>query len=140
MPRVLAVGIQHASMKPSSRGISKQRSTTSRKIGAGLQNKIRSQVTEAKNAGFQLDMVAVKSASLDLDLKRIQEQLANERPELLIVGFGIRGSPELTVFFEQLISTCREASPQTKIGFNTAFDKNLEVCERCLGKQTSVSE
>jgi hypothetical protein len=96
---------------------------------------MRSQISEAKAAGFDLDMFAVKASQLDSDLKRIHERLEREKPELFIIGFGIRGSVELTPFLEKLVTTCREVSPTTKIGFNTTFDGNLEVCERNLGKQ-----
>lgn len=96
---------------------------------------MRAEISKIKSAGFDMEMLAVKSSQLDADLNRIREKLQKEQPELFIIGFGIRGSAELTVFFEDLLTTCREASPETKIGFNTTFDGNLEVCERVLGKQ-----
>ena len=134
-PRVLAVGIQHSSRRTSTKIVSEQRAVTSQAVPARLRSKIRAQVTEAKAAGFDLDMLAIKPSQLDSDLKHIRETLAKERPDLFIIGFGIRGSAELTYVLEQLVNACRETSPETKIGFNTTFSGNLEVCERNLGKQ-----
>ena len=104
-------------------------------VPAGLRSKIRAQIAEAKAAGFDLDMLAVKPGQIEADLKHIRGRLEREQPELLIIGFGIRGSAEYTVLLENLIAACRETSPETKIGFNTNFDRNLEVCERHLGTQ-----
>lgn len=100
---------------------------------------MQAQISEAKAARFDLEMVAVKASQFEKDLESVRRRLQKERPDLFIIGFGIRGSPELTAFFERLINTCRETSPSTKIGFNVAFDGNLEVCERVLGKQKAES-
>jgi hypothetical protein len=99
---------------------------------------MRSQISEAKAAGFDLDMFAVKASQLDSDLRRIHEKLERDKPELFIIGFGIRGSVELTPLLEKLVTTCHDVSPTTKIGFNTTFDGNIEVCERNLGQQRQL--
>jgi hypothetical protein len=139
-PRVLAVGIQHSSRRTSTKAISKQRPATSQAVPTRLRSKIRAQIAEAKASGFDLDMMAIKPSQLESGLNHIRERLAKERPDLFIIGFGIRGSAELTVVLEQLVNACREISPETKIGFNTTFDGNLEVCERSLGKQRVTSD
>jgi hypothetical protein len=135
VPRVLAVGIQHPSRRPSSKVTAKARTSATHAVPAGLRSNIRGQIAAAKAAGFEMDMLAVKPSQIEADLKLIRGRLEKEQPELLIIGFGIRGSAEYTVLLESLIGACREASPETKIGFNTNFDGNLEVCERHLGKQ-----
>ena len=139
-PRVLAVGIQHSSRRSSMKTIPKQRSGPSKAVPARLRSKILAQIAEAKASGYDLDMLALKPSQLDSDLKHIRERLEKERPDLFIIGFGIRGSAELTGVLEQLVNACREMSPETKIGFNTTMEGNLEVCERMLGKQSAGSE
>lgn len=135
VPRVLAIGIQHSSRRPPPVSTAKPRTSPTQSIPAGLRSKIRSQIAEAKAAGFDLDLIAVKPSQIEPDLQHIRKRLEKERPDLMIVGFGIRGSAGYTVLLEDLIAACREASPETKIGFNTTFDANLVVCERHLGKQ-----
>ena len=135
VPTVLAVGVQHSSRRPSSKVTAKARTTATQALPAGDRSRIRGQIAEVKAAGFDMDMLAIKPSQIEAYLKLIRGRLEKEQPELLIIGFGIRGSAEYTVLLENLIAVCREASPETKIGFNTKFDGNTEVCERHLGKQ-----
>lgn len=37
----------------------------------------------------------------------------------VVIGFGVRGSPELTVFFEEMVNTIQEHAPKAKFLFNT---------------------
>lgn len=135
VPRVLAIGIQHSSRKTAANNFAKSRPSPPNAVPAGLRSKIRSQIAAAKTAGFDLDMLAVKPSQIETDLQHIRRRLEKDRPDLLIIGFGIRGDVGYTILLEDLIAVCRESSPETKIGFNTNFDRNLEVCERHLGKQ-----
>lgn len=38
--------------------------------------------------------------------------------DVVVIGFGIRGNPALTVYFEGLVDAVREWAPQARLGFN----------------------
>jgi hypothetical protein len=46
------------------------------------------------------------------------------------LGFGVRGNPAVTPFFEEIIATLIEHSPTTKIAFNTSPDTCLDAAKR----------
>lgn len=127
-PRVLAVGIAHSAHRAT-----KVSKATATKAPRGLQAKILAQKSEAKAAGFELELIQVKPSLADARLQQIRDKLKDERPDLFVIGFGIRGSLEHTVLFEQLVNMCREASPETKLGFNTSMEGTVEACRRGLG-------
>lgn len=48
----------------------------------------------------------------------------------IVLGFGVRGNPEMTVWFEEIVNAVREKSPKTKFLFNTSPDSTLEAAKR----------
>jgi hypothetical protein len=48
------------------------------------------------------------------------------------IGFGVRGKQELTVWFESLVNTVVELSPQTKLLFNSSPSSTLDSARRNL--------
>ena len=127
-PRVLAIGIAHA---PSRSTFRVQRTQNTNTRGPkGLRAKILAQTSEAKAAGFNLEIMQIKHSETDATLAKLREKLSKEEPDLFIVGFGIRGTVEYTELFESLVNICREASPGTRIGFNKSLDDTLTVCRR----------
>jgi len=50
----------------------------------------------------------------------------------VVVGFGVRGEPSLTVFFEQIVNVVREHSPTTKLLFNTSPGSTIDAAKRWL--------
>ena len=126
--RVLAVGLAHGAPRQSAQ--KRQRQIGDSKPPRGLNAKIRAQVTDAKSAGYDLEIISVKPTEFRTKLVMIQQKLSQDKPHLFIIGNGIRGNAEYTKFFEDLISVCGKASPGTKLGFNTRLDDTIEVCKR----------
>ena len=100
-----------------------------------MRAKTLAQVSKAKAAGFDLEFMQIKQPNLDAQLAQLRDRLSKEKPELFVIGFGIRGTVEHTELFESLVNICREASSETKIGFNTTLEGTVEVCKRQFGVQ-----
>jgi len=58
------------------------------------------------------------------------DELKNKYWNGVIVGFGVRGDPDLTVFFEQIINAVQQYSPTTKLLFNSSPDSVLDAAKR----------
>lgn len=86
-------------------------------------------VADARDAGMELDVMQVKVSAFPSGLKDIKERLSS-KPYGVVIGNGIRGTAEYTVFFEDVVNACCEITPETKFGFNTSPDDILECCLR----------
>ena len=86
-------------------------------------------VTSAKEYGLALEMMQVKASAFPSALNDIKAKLQSQ-PHGLLIGNGIRGTAEYTVFFEDLVNACREITPGTRMGFNTSPGDILESCLR----------
>lgn len=53
------------------------------------------------------------------DMSLLVAELKRKAYDGVVIGYGVRGSPELTFWFEQLVNTIQEHSPKTKLMFNT---------------------
>ena len=85
-----------------------------------LRQTLQKQHTDAETAGYSLEVIQVKPFEIKQKLQTIRDKLETVKPDLFIIGNGIRGNLEYTIFFERLVNICREVSPGTKMGFNTA--------------------
>lgn len=56
--------------------------------------------------------------------------LKSKKWDGVIIGFGVKGNPELNEFFEGLVNAVREYAPQAKIGFNTSPDSTVAAAKR----------
>lgn len=56
--------------------------------------------------------------------------LQSKKWDGVIIGFGVKGNPELNEFFEGLVNAVREWAPQAKIGFNTSPDSTVAAARR----------
>lgn len=138
LPRVLAIGISHA---PSRSATSGRRPQNRNAPGPkGLRAKILAQVSEARELGFDLEFMQIKRNQVDLQLAQLRERLSREKPDLFIIGFGIRGTVEYTELFESLVNLSREVSPGTQMGFNTSMERTVDVCSRCLGLERGAKD
>lgn len=120
--RILVVGLAgHAPGRPIS---------PSAKLPKGQFRKmLQKMAAEAKENGLDLEMMQVKSSAFPSGLQDIKERLKSE-PDGLLIGNGIRGTAEYTVFFEDLVNACREITPATRLAFNTSPTDILECCLR----------
>lgn len=89
-------------------------------------------ISKAKSSGLELDVMQVKASAFPSGLKDIEERLQS-KPDGVVIGNGIRGTSEYTVFFEDVVNACREISPGSRLGFNTSPDDILACCLRNFG-------
>lgn len=52
------------------------------------------------------------------DMSTLSAELRRRHYDGVVIGWGVRGSPELTPWFEQLLNAIVEHSPGTKLMFN----------------------
>ncbi|KAI0087086.1 hypothetical protein BDY19DRAFT_893607 [Irpex rosettiformis] len=58
------------------------------------------------------------------------DAITSRKWDVIIIGFGVRGTPDFTVFFEWLVNEIKEKAPQTKIGFNHSPESTLDAAKR----------
>lgn len=86
------------------------------------------QVSRFDNVGFDFDGEDVPGA-----LALLKEALAGHPWDGVLVGWCIRGKPEHTVIFEDVMALCTEVTrvrPETKIFFCTGPDNLVEATLR----------
>ncbi|KAF7975235.1 hypothetical protein HWV62_10200 [Athelia sp. TMB] len=57
-------------------------------------------------------------------------QLREKQYDGVIIGFGVRGAPELTVFFEEAVNVIKDTLPTTKLLFNSSPLSSLDAVKR----------
>ncbi|EIM80583.1 uncharacterized protein STEHIDRAFT_172341 [Stereum hirsutum FP-91666 SS1] len=60
----------------------------------------------------------------------IVDKLQKMKWDVVVIGFGVRGKPELTLYFEKLVNAIREYAPQAKLGFNSSPGETLDAAKR----------
>jgi hypothetical protein len=48
----------------------------------------------------------------------------------IVIGFGVRGNPEMTVLFEEIVDAVRKHAPQAKLMFNSSPETSLDAIKR----------
>ncbi len=64
--------------------------------------------------------------------QQIEEALKQERPDVVLVGAGVRTDPDLLLLFEKVINLVHEHAPQGRIAFNTLPYDSVEAVERWI--------
>ncbi|KAF7975242.1 hypothetical protein HWV62_10214 [Athelia sp. TMB] len=57
-------------------------------------------------------------------------QLQEKKYDGVIIGFGVRRAPELTVFFEEAVNAIKDALPTAKLLFNSSPLSTLDAVKR----------
>ncbi|CAM6114459.1 unnamed protein product [Calypogeia fissa] len=81
------------------------------------------------DAGIHYEFASVKPE--EGGLAELGPKLQSERPDVVVIGNGIRSNMELTHFMEQIIDIVRTHAPQAKLAFNTRPD-NSDAVKRWL--------
>lgn len=66
----------------------------------------------------------------DSTVSIIVDTLQKTKWDVVVIGFGVRAKPELTLFFERLVNAIREHAPQAKMGFSTLPEEALDAAKR----------
>lgn len=96
--------------------------------------RIQKQVDEAKAAGYELELKFIAPDEMEVEVPRVRETLKEKAWDGLIIGGGIRGTFEFTVYFEQLVNAGREIRPEMKQGFNTSPGDIIPTIQRMFGQ------
>jgi hypothetical protein len=62
--------------------------------------------------------------------QQFTEVISSRQWDAVIIGFGLRGFPQYTVFFEWLVNEIKNKAPGTKIGFNSSPESTLDAAKR----------
>lgn len=85
-----------------------------------LRANLEAQLDQAKDKGYELDLKQFREEDVGTTaLKWTEDRLRSQHWDGVIFGYGIRGTPSLTVFLENAVNAAREITPTTKMGFNT---------------------
>ena len=96
-----------------------------------LREKIQASINKCQDAGYEVIAKQFSPKSLSSTaLPEAKKLLGSQEWDGFIVGFGIRGVPECTEFFERLVNAAREILPGTPLGFNTRPDDIYECVMR----------
>jgi len=107
---------------------------------------------KATQAGYQCSSLDVNPDQPEESLRQIKERLQSRQYDLFIVGFGLRGNPvcpiivvagchlptltefwqTFTSLFENVVNTCVELSPKTKLGFSPTPNGMYQTILRML--------
>ena len=101
-----------------------------------LRQTLKNMQQAAAEKGFDVRMMQLSGAAESSAwLDEVKSALASQSWDGFIIGNGIRGNPDFTMVFEQLVSIGREAAPTTPMGFNTHPLDILETIERMFQGQ-----
>eukprot|EP01113_Clastostelium_recurvatum_P024097 TRINITY_DN2874_c0_g1_i1.p1 TRINITY_DN2874_c0_g1~~TRINITY_DN2874_c0_g1_i1.p1 ORF type:complete len:119 (+),score=27.66 TRINITY_DN2874_c0_g1_i1:114-470(+) len=70
------------------------------------------------------------AASPESGLEGFKKHLQDKPADAVIIGMGVRGNPELTVFLEQIIDAARSVLPNVRILFNTTPETTIDAAKR----------
>lgn len=66
----------------------------------------------------------------------VRAALVRRRPDVVVIGNGIRGDPELLPLFEEVLAEVTRTAPGARIAFNTLPHDTVEAVRRALARRT----
>ena len=94
---------------------------------AGLKHKLEDVAAKCRSeAGANL----VFASEPGQDIEAVRKTLASQHWDAVIIGFGMRSIPGLTIFFEQVVNAVHELAPQARFLFNTSIEDSLDAVKR----------
>ena len=105
----------------------------------GSTERIRASVEEMASSpdirkDFVVEVVFVSPNEVPQGIKEYRQSLSARTWDGVIIGFGIRGVPEFTRYFEDLVNVTREVAPQARFGF-TESPNDMKPCVLRLGNR-----
>lgn len=83
------------------------------------------QISRFENVAFDFD-----GGNVPVAMKELKEIMLHQQWDGILIGWCIRGKPENTAIFEDLIALCRMLRPETKVIFCTGPDNLVEATLR----------
>ena len=100
-----------------------------------LRQKILTSFARLKDEGYEVELVLIPFEDLAARVNEIKDRLRSRKWDGYVIGFGVRGLPQFTEQFEQLVNAGREIVPATPMGFNTRPDDVDQAVARLFRKE-----
>ncbi|KAG8847296.1 hypothetical protein FRB96_001630 [Tulasnella sp. 330] len=84
---------------------------------------------DCKGAGYDYVELLITPEE---DFNRLIKELKGRQWDGVLIGFGVRGNPRVTEFFEKVVNAVAEHAPGAKFIFNHSPDSSLEGARRQL--------
>ncbi|MBV9720539.1 MAG: hypothetical protein JO082_01290 [Mycobacterium sp.] len=84
---------------------------------------------EVEAAGYDVERAWIGTdhyAGVD----EVRKALTNSAFDIVMVGNGVRGNPQYTVLFEQVVNVVHELAPRARFAFNADPPSTLEALRR----------
>ena len=94
---------------------------------AGLKHKLEDVAAKCRS---EADTNLVFASEPGQDIEAVRKTLASQHWDAVIIGFGMRSIPGLTIFFEQVVNAVHELAPHVKFLFNTSIEDSLDAVKR----------
>ncbi|KAF1981776.1 hypothetical protein K402DRAFT_398168 [Aulographum hederae CBS 113979] len=103
---------------------------------ASLRQRILDSLTLIKDLGYQVELHQAKPEEVTTTFAAfVEERLRSRKWDGFVIGFGLRGIPEYTADFEQLVNAGREIAPGAKMGFTTRPDDLHVTLKRMFAEE-----
>jgi hypothetical protein len=84
-----------------------------------LRARLIAEAAKIKEMGYEVEAQVTSPEDIDTVVSKVKDKLQSREWDGYVIGFGIRGVPEYTNIFEELVNAGRELAPQARMGFNT---------------------
>ncbi|WDT87592.1 SGNH/GDSL hydrolase family protein [Alteromonas sp. 009811495] len=85
-------------------------------------------VSELNNNGY--DSLWCLTDQGETAAQQVEEALAKEKPDIVLIGAGVRTDPDHFLLFEQVINIVHANAPKAKIAFNSLPYDSLDAIKR----------
>ncbi|KAF7978470.1 hypothetical protein HWV62_45593 [Athelia sp. TMB] len=82
-----------------------------------------------RSAGYSYDFFPIgpdDASAKDALIAQMREKAYDG----VMIGFGVRGAPELTVFFEETLNAIKDTLPKARLLFNSSPPSTLDAVKR----------
>ncbi len=93
-----------------------------------LENAFQAVLQELTQAGYQARWCLTESDSSAGD--QLREELRMHKPDVVVIGAGVRKDPDHFLLFEQMINIIMQEKPDCRIAFNTLPFDTVEAVKR----------
>ena len=124
---ILTIGLAHPP-PPSMQAMLKELGVQPAAIAASAQNSIQ----KARDAGYDIQSVLITPGQGEASdgVDKLVAKLPERAWDGIMVGFGVRGTPEYTTTFEKVMNLFKEQCPDVKVGFNSRPDDLYDAIVR----------
>lgn len=84
---------------------------------------------EVSAAGYDVERAWI-GTDHDAGVAEVRSALTGSTFDVVLVGEGVRGNPQYTVLFEQVVNAAHELAPRARFAFNADPPSTLEALRR----------